>query len=197
MRATWWILSGGILAGLGLVLYSRRASASLGDASSGSSFTDLFALPDISMPDVVAVIQGDLYALVPSAQANEKKYLTAITAAEQREGLPDGLLHRQLYQESHFRTDIIDGSTVSVAGAVGIAQIIPRWHPGVNPLDPIASINYAAKYMRQLYNQFGSWSLALAAYNWGPGNVAANGLNNAPPETQQYVAQITADVGVA
>ncbi len=138
-----------------------------------------------------------IYARTADARANEEKFAPAIAAAEARHNLPAGLLHRLIFQESHFRTDIIDGSTVSGAGAVGIAQIVPRWHPEVDPLDPDASIDYAAKYLRALFVRFGSWSEALAAYNWGPGNVARHGMDNLPAETRAYVAQITADTGVA
>lgn len=181
----------GVGVGLAVLLVARRAAAA--PASEGrqpESSLDFF-------PDVLAVIEGELYALTPESQANERQYLPAITAAERRYGLPPGLLHRQLYQESRFRTDIITGELVSSAGAVGIAQIVPRYHPDVDPRDPIASIDYAARFMRRLYNEFGSWALALAAYNAGPGNVRKYG--GVPPfdETRQYVAEITADVEVA
>lgn len=154
--------------------------------------------------DIATGVTDVFYALNPDTRANEEKYATAIAAAEARHGLPEGLLHRQLYQESHFRTDIIAGDTKSPAGAIGIAQIIPRWHPGVNPYDPYASIDYAAQFMRRLYNRFGSWASALAAYNWGEGNVnkvlrehGSLRVDVLPTETRNYVAQITSDVGVA
>lgn len=121
-------------------------------------------------------------------------YLATIREAEQKHGLPESLLARLLYQESRFRPDIIEGRTVSSAGAVGIAQIVPKWHPGIDPLDPFASIDYAAGYLRRLYDQFGEWSLALAAYNWGPGNLARQGVENAPRETRDYMTQILSDV---
>lgn len=124
-------------------------------------------------------------------------YLAAIYAAEERHGMPRNLLARLLYQESRYREDIITGATVSSAGAQGIAQIVPRWHPEARPLDPWHSIDYAAAYLAQLQRQFGSWPMALAAYNWGPGNLRAQGFNAAPAETRNYVAQITADVGIA
>ncbi|HEX5129608.1 MAG TPA: lytic transglycosylase domain-containing protein, partial [Usitatibacter sp.] len=124
-------------------------------------------------------------------------YLPAIAAAEAREGIPHNMLARLLYQESRYRDDIISGATASSAGALGIAQIVPRWHPGVDPLDPFASIDYAAKYLSSLYRQFGSWQLALAAYNWGPGNLSAKGFDAAPSETRAYVAEITGDIGYA
>lgn len=187
----YWIL-GGLGLGAVLLALSRTAAASTdsGAAAAADSSTPFF-------PDVFAVISGQLYSLTPETQANEKKYLPLIQAAEIKYGLPTDLLHRQLYEESHYRTDIISGATVSSAGAVGIAQLVPRWHPNVNAYDPVASIDYAANFMRQLYNQFGTWSAALAAYNWGPGNVAANGIENLPPETAKYVADITSAVGVA
>jgi len=52
------------------------------------------------------------------------------------------------------------------------------------------------KYLGNLFKQFGDWSLALAAYNAGPGNVTKYGGIPPFPETQQYVAKITQDVGL-
>lgn len=132
-------------------------------------------------------------------------YRNSITAAEIREGLPHNLLARLLWQESRYRPEIIDGTVKSPAGAVGIAQIVPRWHPTVNPLDPFASIDYAARYLRDLRRQTGSWDMALAAYNWGIGNLnkaittygRANVLAFAPKETRDYVSQITGDLGMS
>ena len=124
---------------------------------------------------------------------NAAKYLPLLNAAELKYGIPRDLLARQAYQESRFRDDIVSGKTVSSAGALGIMQIVPKWHPGVDPLNIPAAIDYAAKYLSALKRQFGSWSLALAAYNAGPGNVKKYG--GIPPfkETQAYVANITRD----
>jgi soluble lytic murein transglycosylase-like protein len=130
-----------------------------------------------------------------------KPYLNEIMAAEYQNGMPKYLLARLLYQESRYRQDIITGEVKSSAGAVGIAQIVPRWHPTVNPLNVAESISYAAAYLTRLKNQFGDWKTALAAYNWGQGNVnlamkehGYKWLANAPTETQNYVKQIWADV---
>lgn len=128
-----------------------------------------------------------------------EKYRPLFNAAEKAQGIPSGLLFRQAYQESRFREDIITGKVRSAAGAVGIMQIIPKWHPEVGEagaLDPVRAIPYAAKYLAQLKKQFGSWELALAAYNFGPGNVAKTPAAKWPLETKNYVSQITADINV-
>ena len=124
-------------------------------------------------------------------------YIPTIRDAERVNGIPHNLLARVLYQESRFRPDIITGETKSSAGAVGIAQIVPKWHPDAKPLDPFHSIWYASKYLRNLYNRFGNWEHALAAYNWGQGNLSkylAGAISTMPRETMNYVSEITGDV---
>ncbi len=131
--------------------------------------------------------------------ASASPFLNWIADATANNHLPSKLLARVLYQESRFRKDIINGDTKSSAGAVGIAQIVPRWHPDVNPLDPKESIFYAAKYLRKLYNRFGNWRDALAAYNWGQGNLSrfkSGEFKNMPRETMDYVMEIARDVGL-
>ena len=61
---------------------------------------------------------------------------------------------------------------------------------GVNPRDPRQNLEGGARYLAQQYRSFGSWRLALAAYNAGPGAVEAHG--GVPPydETRTYVRVI-------
>lgn len=125
---------------------------------------------------------------------NADKYLPALRAAELKYGLPQDLLSRMAYQESRFRDDIVTGTLKSVAGAVGLMQIVPRFHPNVDPLNVSAAIDYAARYVRDLHRQFGSWRLAVAAYNAGPGNVTKYDGVPPFPETQNYVNQIFNDL---
>lgn len=129
------------------------------------------------------------------ASENAQKFLPLLNATEVQHGIPPDLLARMAYQESHFRSDIIYGDKPSSAGALGIMQIVPRFHPDVNPRDPIASIKYAGEYLASLYAQFRSWPLAVAAYNAGPGNVVKHG-NQVPPfaETRRYVDEVFTDL---
>lgn len=116
--------------------------------------------------------------------------------AEIRNGIPQGLLKRQAWQESRYNP-----AAVSPVGATGLMQFMPgtwgEWGGGKSILDPVAQINAAGRYMRWLYTQTGKWSLSLAAYNWGIGNVSRKVISAgvpldsvAPAETRNYVKVI-------
>jgi hypothetical protein len=129
-------------------------------------------------------------------------WIPVINKAEIKYGIPKDLLARQLYQECHWRHDIIGGSVVSPAGAIGIAQLLPKYFPGCGR-DPVRDIDTAAAYLRSLYKRFSQdWQLGLAAYDWGPSDLSRllkkGGCTfcQLPPETRKYVSEITADVPV-
>lgn len=116
--------------------------------------------------------------------------------AASRQGIDPVLFLRQIAAESDFNPN-----AVSKAGAVGIAQIMPALHPAVDPTDPYASLDYAARLMRGYINHFGGWRRALIAYNAGPGRLMPGNpyylpqstiLSNsfAGGETMRYVARI-------
>lgn len=122
------------------------------------------------------------------------QYRPLVDSAATSNGVNPETLARLLNQESGFKPN-----AVSPAGAQGIAQFMPATAKqyGVNPNDPNSAIPGAAKYVSDLSKQFGgNEQFALAAYNWGPGNVQkwlASGSDPArvPPETQNYVRSIT------
>jgi soluble lytic murein transglycosylase-like protein len=106
------------------------------------------------------------------------------------------LLAAQLMAESNFNP-----YAVSPAGAAGIAQFMPgtaAMYGLDDPFDPAQAIDAQAHLMADLLEQFGGdVSLALAAYNAGPG--AVEGCSCVPPypETQTYVARILGLMGGA
>lgn len=120
-------------------------------------------------------------------------YAEYIAATEERYGLPPMSLARQLWQESHFKPQAYN----AISGAMGIAQFLKatadEW--GVQPYDPISAIDGAGKYMQWLYRRTGNYRLALAAYNWGIGNLERKGIAAAPLETRNYL-KIADDVGI-
>lgn len=137
--------------------------------------------PVVTTPDMPNIPQSDLVA---TAQQDALKY-----------GISPVYFVRQIYAESGFNPN-----AYSPAGAIGIAQFEPGTAAGlgVNPYDPISSLDGAARLMASLNNEFaGNYAKALAAYNAGSGAVinavnigGANWLAYLPAETQNYVAKI-------
>lgn len=101
-------------------------------------------------------------------------YGSVILQAAQQHGVDPGLLAGIIEVESRFNPNARSG-----AGAVGIAQIMPKYHPGVDPTNPRESILYAAKYLRSLEKQLGSIEEAIYAYNGGPGGIRKSAENRA------------------
>jgi soluble lytic murein transglycosylase-like protein len=125
------------------------------------------------------------------------EYQPTFAVVEQNNAIPANLLFRIGYQESRFRPDIISGATTSPAGAIGIMQLMPQYFPGAGQ-NPQTDIATAGTYLASLYQTFQDWQLAVAAYNDGPGNINAYlaGTKQLPDETQNYVADVFADVPV-
>lgn len=126
-----------------------------------------------------------------STPAAGLQYAAAFAQAEQFYGLPANMLSSIAYQESRYNKN-----ARSSMGAIGLMQFLPATARdyGIDPTDPLQSIDGAARYMRDLYKKFGSWDQALAAYNWGQGNLARKGIDAAPTETKNYLSQILARV---
>lgn len=102
----------------------------------------------------------------------------------QKYGLDPYIFERQIGAESGFNPN-----ARSPAGASGIAQIMPAtargW--GVNPNDPVAALDAAAKNMARYVRRYGSYENALRAYNAGPGAIERS---RGYSETNNYVAKI-------
>ncbi|WP_342075844.1 lytic transglycosylase domain-containing protein [Yoonia sp. SS1-5] len=111
-------------------------------------------------------------------------YLAVARDAARRNRVPEDLFFRLVQQESGWNP-----VARSVKGAMGLAQLMPQTARllGVDPSDAAQNLEGGARYLRQQYEKFGTWRLALAAYNAGPG--AVERFNGVPPyrETQNYV----------
>jgi soluble lytic murein transglycosylase-like protein len=100
-------------------------------------------------------------------------------------------------------------NAVSPKGASGLMQLMPGTAKslGVDPTDPQQNVEGGSRYLRELLDKYNSEELALAAYNWGPGNmdrairkVKAAGVKTTwanllkevkvPKETRQYVPRV-------
>jgi soluble lytic murein transglycosylase-like protein len=125
---------------------------------------------------------------LPRYRGNYKgQYLEVAKAAARRHGVPEDLFLRLVQQESGWNP-----GAKSHKGATGLAQLMPATARklGVNIDDPHQNLEGGARYLRMMHDKFGTWRLALAAYNAGPGAVEKH--NGIPPyaETETYVKVI-------
>lgn len=118
-----------------------------------------------------------------------------------RFGVPPALVQSVIGAESGGRAN-----AVSRAGAGGYMQLMPNTYAelaqkhgfGEDRFDPANNIGAGTSYMRQLYDKYGNWPDAIAAYNAGPGRVdrVKAGTSTMPAETQAYVPGVLKRAGM-
>jgi len=126
-----------------------------------------------------------------SCAHSQKDYIRALINEEKRYDMPKGILQNVAYHESR-----LNPNAISHKGAIGIMQLHPRWHKSVNPYDPYEAIQYGAKYLNSLYERFQDWEIALAAWNWGQGNISKYSFYQAPRETKEFVKKVMLGIQV-
>jgi membrane-bound lytic murein transglycosylase D len=185
----------------------------LDDASRGDLWERVrqgFALPDLDN-DLVRKWE-QYYASKPEymqrMSARGARYLFHIVEEIDRRNMPTDLALLP-FIESAF-----DPQALSVARAAGMWQFMPGTGKDFelrqnlfrdDRRDIIASTRAALDYLQMLHKQFGDWHLALAAYNWGQGNVQKALARNRkaglptdyaslrmPDETRNYVPKLQA-----
>lgn len=154
------------------------------DGRAAAQYNDSVRLqpPRVEVPPLLGAGAGPAYA-----GRTDSPFIEVARAAARRHGVPDDLFLRLVQQESGWNV-----GALSVKGAIGLAQLMPDTARllGVDPMDPAQNLEGGARYLRTQFDTFGTWDLALAAYNAGPGAVIQHG--GIPPyaETQGYVAAI-------
>jgi membrane-bound lytic murein transglycosylase D len=140
------------------------------------------------------------------------RYKAMIQRVMAEEGVPQDLIYLAV-AESSFQPRAVNAKS----GAGGMWQFMPHGNYGLTRngyvderFDPEKSTRSYARYMKYLYDQLGDWYLAMAAYDWGAGNVQRavqkTGYadfwelykrNNLPGETKNYVPEILAAIIIA
>ena len=136
--------------------------------------------------------------VMPPLEASETsrrgghKYEDAVVKEAQRLGVDPKLALHVLYKETG---NLKNPETArSKAGAIGVMQLMPKTAKGlgVDPMNPEENIRGGITYLKQMMDQFNDPTLALAAYNAGPGRVnqilrSGRGIEALPRETQNYI----------
>jgi len=109
-----------------------------------------------------------------------------IVSTANQYGVPPSIALAVAQIESSFNQ-----AAVSSAGAIGVMQLMPKTAAGLNvdPTDATQNIQGGVDYLAQLYNQFGNWPAALAAYNAGPTG-SVSGPPNVIAAGQTYASQV-------
>ncbi|MBS0321353.1 MAG: transglycosylase SLT domain-containing protein [Proteobacteria bacterium] len=171
-----------------------------------------YSVPDLPEDDPLVVKWEHYYASRPDYMARSversRRYLYHIVTTIEARKMPLDLALLPMVESAYNPT------ALSTSRASGIWQFVPStgklfgleqnfWFDSRR--DIVAATNSALDYLQKLYDQFGDWQLALAAYNWGEGNVAkaiarnqAKGLPTdyaslrMPDETRNYVPKFQA-----
>ncbi|MDQ6620120.1 MAG: transglycosylase SLT domain-containing protein [Pseudomonadota bacterium] len=169
-----------------------------------------FVMPDIENADVTKWEQW--YASRPDYVARmvdrSRRYLYYVAKEVEDRGMPGEIALLPMIESGYNPT------ALSSSRASGIWQFMPATGTGYglkqnfwfdSRRDVLAATTSALTYLDKLYGQFGDWQLALAAYNWGEGNVARGlernrraGLPLAyaslpmPDETRNYLPKLQA-----
>lgn len=136
---------------------------------------------------------GDLSAVSPAASSATSRTDTAwldpiISRASRKYGVDIGLIKAVIKAESNF-----NANAVSRAGACGLMQLMPATARslGVNDsFDPEQNVMAGTRFLKDLLQRYdGNVDAALAAYNWGPGNVDRR-PDSLPRETREYLVRV-------
>ncbi len=192
MRHWLWAFGLGVLcagpAAAEPLLFSASSKAQAGSFSAATRLLDTRAASQynnsIRLQPPTAKVQP---ALPTYAGSYRGQYLEVARGMARKHGVPEDLFLRLVQQESGWNP-----GAVSRKGAVGLAQLMPDTarQLRVRIDDPHQNLEGGARYLRMMYDRYGEWRLALAAYNAGPG--AVDRFGDIPPykETTNYVRVI-------
>ncbi|HUB17184.1 MAG TPA: transglycosylase SLT domain-containing protein [Acidobacteriaceae bacterium] len=142
------------------------------------------------------------HATIVTSLERMGRYKDMIQKVLRDNGLPQDLIY-QAFAESGFRPQAVNPRS----GAGGMWQFMPYGTYGLahtawydERFDPVKATEAYAREIKKMYDELGDWYLAMAAYDWGPGNiqkaVQRTGYadfwelyrrNNLPQETKNYV----------
>ena len=146
----------------------------------------VFCIRDAEPGEIFAVKTAATVQTGSGSVSGPADLVALATDKAEKYGVPVALFLAQIQSESSW-----DPTAVSSAGAEGLGQLMPGTAAGLgcdNPFDPEQNLEASAKYMRSLYEEFGDWNYALAAYNGGSNSIDAG--EPLPGWAQDYIDMV-------
>lgn len=164
-----------------LAIQAQQSALELQSLTAGASSTGGLTTTNTNSTTTSGKITSNLDGSTAQIDALIEKYANEA-------GLDPNFVKAVVKAESSFNPN-----ATSSCGAQGLMQLMPSTAASLgvtDAYDPEQNIKGGVKYLKQMYEKFGSYDLALAAYNAGPGAVQKYG--GIPPysETQNYVKKI-------
>lgn len=160
----------------------------------GSGRQNLDSTPAAIKPPLAAASpatpeQAPTQAAIPGPLRVPQAVESIVDRASRRYGVDPALIKAVIKAESSFNQH-----AVSPVGAQGLMQLMPGTASDLgvkNPLDAEENVMGGTKYLKGLLKKYdGHLDKALAAYNWGPGNVDRRGIETLPRETRDYLVKV-------
>jgi len=171
------------------------------------------SLPAVSAPPPIAASQPEavpqdarlVTAVASYLRAQRRTGLTEAEIAElartiveesRRHDIDPALVLAVIHVESRYNAYV-----VSPAGAMGLMQILPAtgeelaanegvaWRGPQSLFDPVVNVRLGVAYLNELTERYDSTTVALAAYNWGPGHIDGR-LRRGVPMPKAYPALV-------
>lgn len=147
------------------------------------------SVPAPVQPPLAEKIATPTQAAIPGPVRVPQAVESIVDRASRRYGVDPALIKAVIKAESSFNQH-----AVSPVGAQGLMQLMPGTASDLgvkNPLDAEENVMGGTKYLKGLLKKYdGHLDKALAAYNWGPGNVDRRGIETLPRETRDYLAKV-------
>jgi len=171
-RRTWTVL----LAGLAWLALSSGGAPPMGLAGSAA---DVVAAQAPWTPEVPAIERALGELGTPLSRSELGRVARTVAAEARRAGFSPEFVLAVIRVESGG-----DPFAISSKGALGLMQLLPttgqavarevglRWDGPETLFDPVVNVRLGVAYLERLRARYGSLSIALTAYNWGPTRVS-------------------------
>ncbi len=177
-------------------LFSIGDESDSKDISAGFSGNDALGWLGLQKSQIIdKYYASQQVSLLKPVYAEGDKIGPLIDQVAAKTSLAPELIHSVVATESAYNPTAVSG-----AGAQGLMQLMPETAQelGVeDSFDPLQNLLGGSRYLKQLLDKYGGdLDHALAAYNWGQGNVDRYGLEKMPEETRNYLTKIKNRLGI-